>query len=95
MAIKVLDSITLQKYGLNITGLILSLKGSFKLSYITNNSQRVYIVSSLLHYYSEREKEPLFCEQVSYTINESQINENLLEYMYTMIKANYANYENI
>lgn len=95
MAIKVIDEINIAKYNINLTNLILSFKGSYRLSYVINNGQRIYLASGLLYYYADRQKDPLYYENCEYTINENQLNTNLMEYLYSMVKSRYTNYEDL
>jgi hypothetical protein len=95
MAIKVIDNININKYNINLSNIILSFKGSYRLSYVINNGQRVYIISGILCYYADRQKDPLHYENCEYTINETQLNTNLIEYLYNMVKSRYTNYEDL
>jgi hypothetical protein len=95
MAIKLLEPIYLERYGVHLDELILSLKGTYRVYYTVNNEKKVYIVSSILYYYGERDKEPVMSEQISYTINENQLSTNLIEYMYLMLKSKYTNYQDV
>lgn len=95
MAIKVIEPIFLEKYGLYLSNLILSLKGTYRVYYTIHNGERVYVVDSTLYYYNDRDKNPIFLEQISYTISELQLSTNLIEYLYLMIKTRYVNYQDI
>jgi hypothetical protein len=95
MAIKILDAISIDKFGLSIANIILTFKGSYRLNYTESNNQRTYFVHGTLYYYLDRTKDPIHIANQSYAINESQLETNLLEYMYNMIKANHENYEDL
>lgn len=95
MAIKVLDNIHINKFNLSLSNLIISFKGAYRLNYIMNNGQKVYVVSGIACYYVDREKEPLHYENREHVINENQLNTNLLEYLYSMLKAQHTNYEDL
>jgi hypothetical protein len=95
MAIQILDNITIEKVGLSISNLILTFQGSYRVNYTINNGQKVYSVNGTLLYYIDKTKNHIHAMNHSYVINEEQLNSNLLEYMYNMVKSRYINYINI
>jgi hypothetical protein len=95
MAIKILNNINIEKYNLLMSNIILSFKGTYRVNYLTQNEEKIYTVNSILYYYIDRNKDPIYSENHSYAITEQQLNNNLLEYMYTMLKNKYVNIENL
>jgi hypothetical protein len=95
MAIKVLTPIHIERFNLNLSNLIISFKGAYRMNYIMNNEQKIYIVSGVACYYVDREKEPIYHENREHVINESQLSTNLLEYLYSMLKVQHTNYEDL
>lgn len=95
MGIKVLDNIFIDRIGLTVVNLMLSFRSTYRLTYNMVNNSKVYVITANLYYYIDRSKDAIYSEQVSFTINDSQLETNLVEYMYNMIKSRYTNYENV